>query len=364
MREHAYDALLCTTPSNIRYFTGFDTYFWESPTRPWFVVVPLDGEPIAIVPGVGGPVMAATWVRDVRTWPAPRPDDDGTSLLAAALSELPRRWGRIGAELGREMLLRMPAAQFLDLRTRLTSDLADGSTCLWQIRMIKTDAEIDRIRRSCGIAGAAYAALPAAITVGDTVREACRRLCVDLLRRGADAVPFIAGVSGRDGVRQIIGAPQDRRLEDGDLLFIDTGATYDGYFCDFDRNYAVGALRSAARRAHETVWDATDAGLRTARPGATAEDVWRSMAAVLAAAGSTANNVGRLGHGLGLQLTEPPSNMAGDHTVLQAGMVLTIEPGLEYAPGRMIVHEENVAITAGGCELLTPRAPRELWTIR
>jgi len=75
------------------------------------------------------------------------------------------------------------------------------------------------------------------------------------------------------------------------------------------------------------------------------------------------SNVGRLGHGLGLQLTEPPSNMPGDRTALQPGMVLTIEPGMEYAPGRMIVHEEDVVITTGGCELLTPRAPRELWTV-
>jgi Xaa-Pro aminopeptidase len=56
--------------------------------------------------------------------------------------------------------------------------------------------------------------------------------------------------------------------------------------------------------------------------------------------------------------------MPGDRTVLRAGMVLTIEPGVEYAPGRMIVHEEDVMITVDGCELLTPRAPRELWVIR
>lgn len=365
MRRHTFDALLCTTPANIRYFTGFDTLFWESPTRPWFVIVPLSGDPIAVIPEVGAPVMARTWVADIRTWPAPRPEDDGTTLLAAALSGLPRRWGRIGAELGREMQLRMPVTQFLDVRARVPSELADGSPCLWDIRMVKTGAEIDRIRRICRIAGEAYAALPERIVIGDTEREACRRLQADLVERGADAIPYIAGVSGPGGVPQIIGAPCDRRLEEGDLLFIDTGSTCDGYFCDFDRNYAVGDLgSSAAKRAHEVVWEATEAGIQAARPGATAEEVWRSMAAILSAAGPVENNVGRLGHGLGLQLTEPPSNMPGDRTVLQAGMVLTIEPGMEYAPGRMIVHEEDVVITAGGCELLTPRAPRELWTVR
>ena len=149
-------------------------------------------------------------------------------------------------------------------------------------------------------------------------------------------------------------------LEEGDVLFIDTGATYDGYFCDFDRNFAFGHLSDDAQRAHEAVWDATEAGIAAARPGATTTDLWRAMADVLEAAGSKGLNVGRMGHGLGLQLTEPPSNRPGDPTELQPGMVMTIEPGLEYAPGKNIVHEENIVITDDGCELLTRRAPLEM----
>jgi Xaa-Pro aminopeptidase len=84
------------------------------------------------------------------------------------------------------------------------------------------------------------------------------------------------------------------------------------------------------------------------------------MAEVLDAAGSKGLNVGRMGHGLGMQLTEPPSNMPGDDTALVPGMVMTIEPGMEYAPGCMLLHEENVVITEEGAELLTRRAPREM----
>jgi Xaa-Pro aminopeptidase len=61
-----------------------------------------------------------------------------------------------------------------------------------------------------------------------------------------------------------------------------------------------------------------------------------------------------------MQLTEPPSNMPGDGTVLKANMVIAIEPGIEYAPGKMIVHEENIVVRPDGPELLTRRAPREL----
>jgi Xaa-Pro aminopeptidase len=361
MREHRFDGLVLTTPHNIRYLTGFDSQFWESPTRPWFVVVPAAGEPVAVIPEIGAPHMAQTWVRDVRTWPAPRPADDGTSLLAAALDALPRRFARVGFELGREQSLRMPVVQFLELRDRLPGlDLADGSGCLWAVRMVKTEAEIAHIRHVCAIACDAYEAVPRLVRRGDTERDAARRLRIELARLGADSTPFLPAISGPGGVPHIICGPGDRFLGDGDILFLDTGSTFDGYWCDFDRNYAVGEVADAARRAHEAMWAATEAGVAAAVVGATTDDVFRAMARVIEAAGSVGNNVGRLGHGLGMQLTEPPSFMAGDGTVLEAGMVLTIEPGAEYAPGRMIVHEENVVVRPDGPELLTRRAPREL----
>ena len=365
MRAHRLDGVLLTTPPNVRYVTGFDSQFWESPTRPWFVLVPLDGAPIAIIPDIGAPEMAKTWVTDIRSWPAPVPEDDGISLLAAAMEALDRRFGRVGAELGREMALRMPVVDFLALRDRLRGvEIVDAASAIWEARMVKTAAEIACIRHICGIASDAYEALPSKLSAGMTEREAARRLRIDIAERGADATPFLPAISGPGGVDQIVCGPGDRVLEDGDILFFDTGSTFNGYFCDFDRNYVIGRASDAVRRAHEAVWQATEAGIAAAVPGAATDDVWRAMATVLEAAGSVGNNVGRLGHGLGLQLTEPPSNRPGDGTVLREGMVLTIEPGMEYAPGRMIVHEENVAIAAGGADLLTKRAPRELPVIR
>jgi Xaa-Pro aminopeptidase len=361
MAAQGFDALVVCTPPNVRYFSGFDSQFWESPTRPWFVVVPAEGVPLAVVPEIGAPAFAATWLERVESWPAPRPADDGTSLLAGVLEALPRRHGRIGFELGREQALRMPVAQFLELRERLPGlELANGGPCLWEIRLVKTPAEVARIRHVCRLASDAYAAVPDLVRLGDTEREACRKLRIELLKRGADSVPFLPGIAGPGGVAQIVCGPGDRTIREGDILFFDTGTTYDGYFCDFDRNYAVGDVDDAAKRAHEAMWQATEAGIAAARPGATADEVFRAMAPICEAAGSLGNNVGRMGHGLGLQLTEPPSNMPGDATVLRPGTVLTIEPGIEYAPGRMITHEENLVVTEDGCELLTKRAPREL----
>ncbi len=93
MDRHGFDALLLTAPPNVRYFTGFDSQFWESPTRPWFVVVPREGAPIAVIPEIGAPEMALTWIKDIRTWAAPNPEDDGLSLLKATIESLPRKHG-------------------------------------------------------------------------------------------------------------------------------------------------------------------------------------------------------------------------------------------------------------------------------
>ena len=112
--------------------------------------------------------------------------------------------------------------------------------------------------------------------------------------------------------------------------------------------------------AHGAVFDATDAGFEAARPGATSADVFSAMQHVLAKSGALGNDVGRLGHGLGMQLTEWPSNMATDMTVLRPGMVLTLEPGMTFRPGRVMVHEENIVITEAGARYLTRRAPRTM----
>jgi Xaa-Pro aminopeptidase len=148
-------------------------------------------------------------------------------------------------------------------------------------------------------------------------------------------------------------------LTRGDVLMLDTGVIRDGYFCDFDRNVAIGMADDDARRAYAALHAATEAGLAAARPGVTAAALHRVMQAALGTAGAR-DSGGRLGHGLGLQLTEWPSLMPGDQTVLREGMVLTLEPGVVVRPGRIMVQEENIVLRADGAELLSLRAPAEL----
>ena len=364
MYEYELDGILLTTPQNIRYFTGYDSQFWESPTRPWFVIVPLSGKPIAIVPEIGESEFKKTWLDEIKTWPSPRPEDEGVSLLKSNLENVKKTFGQIGLELGSEMALRMPISDFLKLKEVVGTNLVDGSNAIWDMRMIKTNEELKKIKFVCSIASDAYNVLPSTLSIGNTEREAVHKLKIDILNRGADSVPFMPGISGQGGVSQIVCGPTDRILDDGDILFIDTGSTFDGYFCDFDRNYAFGRVASDVEKVYEILWQATEIGIKTSIPGATTNDIFNAMNKVIQDGGTIGNNVGRLGHGLGLQLTEPPSHRLGEKTVIKENMVLTIEPAMEYAPGKMIVHEENIIIQQDGAELITKRAPKEIPVIK
>ena len=368
MADAGLDALLMTTEAEMRYYSGFHTPFWQSPTRPWFLIIPRQGKPVAVIPSIGANCMGLTWIDDIRTWPAPHPEDDGISLLTDALNDLAgvkgKIGGKIGIPMGHETHIRMPATDFDRLRAGIGGErFVDATAIVRTQRMVKSEAEIEKIAHICAIASDVFAAVPEFVRMGMCERDAFTQMRIELLKHGADEVPYLVGGSGQGGFGDVITLPTNRVLEAGDMMMMDTGAVFDGYFCDFDRNYAFGHASDAMRRAYDVVYAATEAGIAAAQIGATSADLFHAMADVMTASGASVGDVGRLGHGLGMQLTEWPSHTATDNTTLTAGMVITIEPGMSYGNGFIMVHEENIVIREGGAELLSRRAPAELQVI-
>jgi len=363
MTRERLDALLLTSETNVEYLSGFTTQFaWNTPSRPWYFVLPRNGRGMAIIPEIGiSNWQSTSWVEDIVTWPSPRPENEGLDLVAGAIRSLRKRFGAIGAELGPESRLGMPAADFMRLEKMIRPvRMRDGSELMRALRLVKSKAEIARIRHICALASDTFDDLPRLFAEGDTESDLVRKFQADILLRGADKTPYTAIGSGRGGYTSIIAGPTDRRLRKGDIFLIDTGSKYGGYFCDFDRNYSIGKVSAEVARVHELLYRATDAGIAATRPGNTAADVFAAQARVLEDAGLELGNVGRFGHGLGKTLTEPPSNKPGDTTPLEPGVVLTIEPNATYGRGKILVHEENVVVTDGAPELLSRRAPREI----
>lgn len=364
MHDLALDAIIVTTEAEIRYHTGFHTQFFESPTRPWFVIIPAEGKPVAVIPTIGEAGMRATWVDEVYTWPSPRPADDGISLLQSTIKALPARHGRIGMAMGPESILRMPAADARTLVGGLNHTVVDCAEHLLQQRFVKSAAEIEKIRYACQITSGAFEALPGYASLGDSELDITRKMRIELLQRGADNTPFMVAGSGAGGYDSIIMGPTRRVPEAGDVLIIDTGTTFDGYFCDFDRNFGFGHVADDTARANAAVHQALEAGFEVARPGAKMKEVWAAMWKVMEDFGALGNSIGRMGHGLGMLLTEWPSVHPDDERILEAGVVMTLEPGMTFAPARQLVHEENIVITEDGAEYLTRRAPPEIPVIQ
>ncbi len=353
MARDGLDAILVMDEANVRYFSGFRTLFWQSPTRPWFLVLPAKGEPVAVIPEIGATLMGGTWVKDIRTWASPDYADDGVSLLASVISAYPT----VGLPSGRETVLRMPLQDFRRLEAATNRRFVDASNIIRQVRRVKSAAEISYIEAICGIASTSFANAPNLFCVGQRLDEAFRAFKIDLLSNGAEEVPYLVGGAGADGYLDVISPASPRKLAPGDVLMLDTGATLAGYFCDFDRNFAFSHASDHARQAYATLYQSTEAGLAAARPGVTCGDLYQAMAAIIGDDGGT---IGRLGHGLGIELTEPPSIIPGDDTVLEAGMVMTLEPSIATTDGRFMVQEENIVIRDGAPQLLSRRAPEEL----
>ena len=343
------DAILLTTEPDIRYFTGYLTRFWESPCRPWFLVLPRSGDPIAVIPSIGAALMARTWITDIRTWRAPDLEDDGISLLAETLRNI---GPSIGTPSGLQSHLRMPLGDFARLNAALPQPIGADADILRSLRLVKSEAEIEKIKTACQIATRTFERVPEIARIGQPLAPVFRdfqRLCLD---EGADWVPYLAGAAAPGGYGDVISPADDRPLEAGDVLMLDTGLVHDGYFCDFDRNFSVGSPSPDVAAGHSRLIEATYAAFEAARPGATAAELFHVMDKIVTG-GAGGSEAGRYGHGLGMNLTEWPSLIPTDHTPLVEGMVLTLEPGIELAPGRALVHEENIVIRENGAEWLS-----------
>lgn len=358
MAKAGLAGLLLSTEPEVRYFTGYLTRFWESPARPWFLIVPVSGDPIAVIPSIGVALMSRSWISDIRSWRSPDLADDGVSLLRDALREVAGSGGRIGVPSGLETHVRMPMHSWNALQDGI--DLVDDAEIMVRLRRIKSQREIAKIAHACGIATRAYARVPEIAAIGVPLEKVFRHFQMLLLEEGADWVPYLAGAVGQGGYYDVISPANDTPLAQGDVLMLDTGAVWDGYFCDFDRNFSVGPPSKATQTGHERLIDAVNAGFEAARPGAMMCDLFDVMSSVVAGESGAVADAGRMGHGLGMQLTEWPSIIPTDRTVIEAGMVLTLEPSIETVDGRILVHEENIAITENGAVYLNTPAGRTL----
>jgi Xaa-Pro aminopeptidase len=347
--EAGLDAAVLSDDRLTWYFTGFGSAApMGSPARPRVLAATAAGETAFFVHrSTRATVEEMSAVASIHTY-------DRLGLAPADdIVEFLRRHDcrRVGLELDRQLRAGMTVADVDSLRGGLP-EVADVSPVVWQLRMIKSEPELERIRAACRITDEVYREDLPRLRRGMTERDMGARLEHDMLERGAHGA-WSWVVTGRGQYHRVDGVVRDRAVEEGELVFVDMGANVGGYWADFSRSAVVGRASPEQRRLQEQIADVTAIGVAELRSGRTTGEAAQVIEQAMAERGLTfSSRAGRYGHGLGLWTTEPPDIWPTDKTQMSEGMVLTVEPATWTRDG-MFHCEQNVAITKHGNELLS-----------
>jgi D-alanyl-D-alanine dipeptidase len=225
------------------------------------------------------------------------------------------------------------------------------------LRAVKDDDEIALLRAAGRGADESFAEVVETAFAGRRELEVASELERLLRGHGHDRVEFTIVGSGPNGASPHHGAG-DRIIEAGDAVVLDFGGRASGYCSDITRTVFVGEPDEEQRRVYDVVRAAQQAAFEAVAPGVPAQDVDRAARGVIADAGYGDRFVHRTGHGIGLEVHEPPYIVEGNETLLIAGMTFSDEPGI-YLPGRFGVRiEDQLVVTDAGVERLN-EATRE-----
>ena len=364
LTEAGLDGGLYTERANFEYLTGVSLPpLWSSYTRLLAVLVPASGQPSLLLPSFVAPDGAATGWR-IEAYDSL--DRGGADLLAGFLAGGGITGGRVGFEKGRESRLAATFGDLAALAERLPlAEFADGMDPLWAVRAIKDEGEIQRLRIACDAAAAGFAAAFSAPRGGATERRVASMMESGGIAAAADSAAWVQlgwiGItSGPGSYARFVSGPRDRRLERGDMVWADLGFTADGYWSDYCRAGVIGGPTARQVDRQQRIAEATQTGVEMARPGVAVADIARAMRATSARLGLTGLGFGRLGHGIGLTATEPPSVVEHDATILEAGMVITCEPAAVEDDG--LYCTEQIIVVGTPPVVLSPY-PTELRTI-
>ncbi len=347
-------ALALNPGPSLVYLTGLHFHLSERPVVAFFT----PGQPVQIalptlerlkVEALSFPLQAFLYEEDPAGWG----QVFARAAQAAQLSDV------VGIEPRQFRVLELRLVEAAAPKTQFTS----AEAVVAALRMQKDETELAAMRSAVQIAQHALTSTLPHFRVGMSEQDLASELVLQTLRAGSQGeMPFMPIVSGGPHSANPHATPSNRPIEPGDLLVIDWGAAYGGYFADLTRTFAIEEVEPEYRRIAEIVLAANTAGRQAGKPGQPAKLVDVAARGVIQAAGYGEYFTHRTGHGLGMEGHEPPYMRGDNELILQAGMTYTVEPGV-YLPGRNGVRiEDDMVITLDGAASLSDM-PRELRTL-
>ncbi|NLM44886.1 MAG: aminopeptidase P family protein [Clostridiales bacterium] len=358
MELKAIDAIILTSDENTFYFSGFDSIVWDSKvSTPGVVIITKDGS-MALATTKGGAETArvTSCIEDIRTF-----GKDGYPSLAKAITSLlvdkSLINGRIGLEIGEghKMHLNYKASQdlFYELRN---AEIVDASEIIWNVRSIKSPLEIERIRECCRINTLGIQKGLDSVYEGITEDELYRIIAQEYFKLGAQQTLRLGIRAGVERYSQANCPPSDRPIGRGEIILIDGGPIYKGYYSDIIREAVIGKPTDYQLEMFNVAREACYKGIDAIKPGVPINEVVKVVDDYMDNSKFADINVYKnwCGHSIGVGVHEFPMLDSNTTTILQPGMTFAIEPYIyEYGVGSLGI-EENILVTETGCEILTP----------
>jgi len=341
------DALALVPGANFARLFDADFHAHE---RPLVVFIPRKGQPVAVVPNLELTSFAEIgFPGEVFDWH----DQTGyADAFAAAFNALgmSQAMQSVGVE-GQVMRV------FIDQAIRAacpTIQIVDAQKSVAALRLHKTTDEIASLNKAIDITETALANLFDDVAIGMTEKALENRLVQHLYGAGADDLSFGPIVAaGTNSAQPHATARDDYKIKAGDALLIDCGAKYRGLCADITRTVFVKHCTDTQAQIYNTVKAANEAGIAASRAGVTAASVDDATTRVLEQSAFGDRIRHKTGHGLGRDVHEDPQIMRGNNEMLEAGMVFTVEPGLYDADDFGVRIEDDVLVSADGCDVLT-----------
>ena len=373
MEEAGLDALMITgdyqAAQNYRYFSGHLPRDYQSNSaRTHTFLLTREGAAAISVHFFSAATAEECWVENVHVYTQPFGPEDVLALFRT----LGVSSGRVGAELGLDQRMMLPFNDFDAVKSELPDvEFVDGSPLIWKMRQIKSVAEVESIRTADGINGRALEKAFRRAEIGMSERQVYDLVAHALIEEGSNRPPFaqmtIASSARARGSASSysFSGPSDQRLEQGDIVFIDSGALVNGYWGEFNRMAVMGEPSDEQRKWHDIVRGIVmGTAQEVLRPGITCRQAMEECIELYKRAGLDEEQYSaylafpffHICHGLGLEASELPLVRMTDNTVIEENMVFSIEA---YVAGHDILYgcEEDVVVTGQGCELLSTPDP-------
>ncbi len=244
-------------------------------------------------------------------------------------------------------------AVFYWLQENLPVVLIPVTDTVENVRIIKDETELKLIRRAAAIGNETFNEIAKQIGVGMSEREIANRIDYLMRHKGCEKEAFATIVVAGQNAALPHGNPGEKKVAAGEMITMDYGGFYQGYLADMTRTIAVGKMNPVFYDNYMAVLEAQQLGVSMVKAGAVCKDIDQAVRARLESYGLGKYFLHSTGHGVGLEVHEMPTVSANSDTVLQSGMVITIEPGVYIKGWGGIRIEDTVIVKENGSEIVT-----------